>query len=75
MDESTAKLVGMVLVALGLMDPLLGVLLIGPRIEDRSKRSIVVGSLVLSGLLMMGLGVMFLMGVFGGLSGGASRPG
>jgi hypothetical protein len=58
-----ASLVGIVLIAVGILDPLLGVLLVGPRIPDPTRRKIVVGSLVGSGAILVVIGALVLGGV------------
>ena len=64
MDPETSRLVGMILIGVGIMDPVIGVFLIAPKTKDPRARTIVTGSLVASGLVMIGIGAAMLMGLF-----------
>lgn len=64
MDQATSQIVGIVLIGAGIMDPVIGFLVIGPRIPDPGKRQMVTMALVTSGLMMIGLGIAFLTGAF-----------
>lgn len=62
--NDTHQVIGVVLVVLGVLDPLLGVLLVAPRLPRPETRRTVILALVASGLIMMGLGTAFLGGLF-----------
>lgn len=64
MDPSTSQIVGIVLIGIGIMDPVFGFLVVGPRISDPGKRRTVTMALVASGLTMIGMGVAFISGAF-----------
>ena len=51
------------MVPLGIIDPLIGVFVIGPRMPDARTRRIVLGGLVGSGALLVVLGLLLLAGV------------
>ena len=60
---SQAQIVGTVLILVGIADPLVALLVLGPRIADPRRRRIVVASLFASGALALGLAAAFLAGV------------
>lgn len=65
MDDNIRLTIGAVLVGFGILDPLVGVLLVAPRIPDEAKRRVVTLALVASGAVTLVLGVLFLTGVLG----------
>jgi hypothetical protein len=65
------ELIGWLLIAAGLLEPVVGVLLVGPRIPDERRRLMLHVALITSGMLMVGLGVAFLLGLFEGAVAGA----
>ncbi len=65
MDQQTSMIVGLVLIGLGLLDPVLGALVVAPRVPERSRRMAVVIAFVLSGVVMVTLGVAFLTRLIG----------
>jgi hypothetical protein len=58
------KLAGLALIAVGVLDPLLGLFVIGPRILDPAKRRVLVATLVGSGVLLLVVGALMVAGVF-----------
>lgn len=58
--------VGWALVVIGMTEPVMGYLLVGPRIRDERQRNMVTMSMATSGVLMIGLGIAFLTGLFEG---------
>lgn len=58
-----AEIVGLVLITLGVLDPLLAILVIGPRVPDPERRKWLTVVLSLSGVVLMALGVLILAGV------------
>lgn len=56
-------LVGSVLIFTGILDIILGVLVIGPRIADENQRRVVLGALTAGAVLMFALGALFATGV------------
>jgi len=58
------KVVGVALIGFGLLDPLLALFVIGPRIPDPAKRRVLVATLFGSGALLLVIGVLMLAGVF-----------
>ncbi len=65
MDPTSSQIIGIVFVGAGILDPVLGILVVGPRVEDERARKIVIGGLLASGATMIALGVCFLAGLFG----------
>ncbi|MFN7976473.1 MAG: hypothetical protein U0166_29750 [Acidobacteriota bacterium] len=59
------QLVGMILIGVGVLDPILGFFVVAPRVPDPAKKKVVVGALLTSGALMVALGGAFLAGAFG----------
>lgn len=66
MDDSVRLAIGAILVGFGILDPLVGLLVVAPRIPDEAKRRVVTLALVASGAVTLVLGVLFLIGVLGG---------
>lgn len=63
------KLAGLALIVVGVVDPLLGLFVIGPRIPDPAKRRVLVATLVGSGALLLVVGALMVAGVFPALGG------
>lgn len=59
----TSEIIGLVLIAAGLLDAVMARFVVGPRIEDQRQRSMVVASLILSGVMMVLVGGAILGGV------------
>ena len=57
-------MVGWLLIIVGMMEPVLGYFLVGPRIPDPRQRNMITMSMASSGVLMIGLGIAFLLGLF-----------
>jgi hypothetical protein len=56
---------GLVLIAAGVLDPLVGLLVVAPRVVDPGRRRIVVTAFLASAALLICLGAAFLAGVVG----------
>ncbi len=65
MGDDVRQLVGIVFVTVGILDPLVGIFIVGPRIADERRRQVVVFALVGSGATLVTLGALFLTGVLG----------
>jgi hypothetical protein len=65
---SGRQLVGVVLVAVALVDLVAGFLLVLPRVRDDAARDLLRSGLVLGAVFMFALGVAFLGGWIGGSS-------
>jgi len=63
LDQATSQMIGIILIGVGILDPVIGLFLVGPKIPDPRKRSAVILALVGSGTLMIGLGMAFLAGM------------
>ncbi len=59
----TSQIIGVVLIVAGLLDAAMGRFVVGPRVQDPAQRPMIVGSLVLSGVMMVLLGGALLGGV------------
>ncbi len=60
------SVVGWALIAVGLLEPVIGYLLVAPRLPEGSQqRTIIVVGMATSGVLMILLGIAFLLGVLG----------
>jgi hypothetical protein len=64
-DDDVRQLVGGILIAVGILDPLLGIFVVGPRIRDESKRRLAIVALVGSAAVLVTLGLLFLVGALG----------
>lgn len=65
MDDNTRQMVGIILIAVGFLDPVLGFFVLAPRVPDENKKKVVVMALVGSGLTMMAVGALILAGLLG----------
>jgi hypothetical protein len=63
------QVAGLALIAVGVLDPILGFFVIGPRIADPDKRRVLVATLAGSGALMLVIGALLVAGKMPGLSG------
>lgn len=61
--EDWTRIVGWVLVLVGVLDPLLGILLVAPRTPDPGKRRVLIAALGTSGIACLLLGAAFLAGL------------
>lgn len=65
MDDNVRLTVGAILVEFGILDPLVGLLFVGPRIPDETRRRVVTLALVASGAVSIVLGLLLLIGSLG----------
>jgi hypothetical protein len=63
MDDHTGLMAGIMLIAVGVLDPLVGLLVVAPRVPDLARRRIVVAAFLASALVLIGLGAAFLAGL------------
>jgi hypothetical protein len=61
--EGQSLIAGLMLIAVGVLDPLVGLLVVAPRVPDAARRRIVVVAFLSSAVVLIGLGVAFLAGV------------
>ena len=59
----SATILGLALIAAGVMDCLVAVAFVGPRIPEPGKRQVVVMAVASGGAMMVLVGVAFLLGV------------
>lgn len=66
MDDNVRLTIGAAPVALGVLDTLVGLVVVAPRIPDEARRRGITLALVGSGAVTLVLGVLFLNRVLGG---------
>ncbi len=64
----TSMLIGIVLILVAVLDVVLGLLVVAPRVKEES-RPVLRAAFVLGSLVMLGLGVAFLIGLLPGVDG------
>ena len=65
---SSSLLVGVVLVVMGALDIVLALVVVGPRLPERNRKTVQI-SMLLGALLVVAVGVLFLTGSLGGKRG------
>jgi len=65
MTDNVRQIVGITFVVLGILDPLLGIFVVAPRMPDENKRQVLKLALLASGALLITLGALLLAGVLG----------
>jgi UPF0716 family protein affecting phage T7 exclusion len=63
-DSQTSLIAGIMLIAVGVLDPLVGLLVVAPRFPDVARRRMVAAAFLASAVVLIGLGAAFLGGVF-----------
>ena len=63
MDDHASLIAGIMLITVGVLDPLVGLLVVAPRIPDAPRRRIVVAAFLASAVFLIGLGSAFLAGI------------
>jgi len=58
------QMAGLALIAVGVLDPILGLFVVGPRIADPARRRVLVATLVGSGALLLVIGALMVAGIF-----------
>lgn len=62
---NTHTIFGVAMIVMGVAEPVVG-LLIASRMKDPSKKPLIIGATIVSGITFLGVGVAFLTGAFGG---------
>lgn len=70
---TSGQIVGIALLFAGIVDLLLGLVIVGPRVPDESRRRVVQIAITLGAVLLLALGTAFLSGAFA--LGGERLPG
>jgi len=65
MTDNVRLIVGITFVVLGILDPLLGIFVVAPRMPDENKRQVLKLALLASGAILITLGALLLAGVLG----------
>jgi hypothetical protein len=60
----TNQIIGLVLILVGISDPLIGIFLVAPRAPEE-RRKLIVGAMIGGGITLIALGFLFLAGVLG----------
>lgn len=65
MTDTVRLIVGITFIVLGILDPLLGIFVVAPRMPDQNKRRVLTLALIASGAILITLGTLLLTGVLG----------
>lgn len=57
------QIVGLVLILVGISDPLVGLFIVGPRVPEESRKAVII-SMVVGGIALISIGFAFLAGLF-----------
>ena len=60
---AVSTIIGVTLIVLGLIDVILGNFIVGPRLKDTARGSVITAMTILSGVLMQLAGAAFLLGI------------
>lgn len=65
MTDTARLIVGITFIVLGILDPLLGIFVVAPRMPDQNKRRVLTLALIASGAILITLGTLLLTSVLG----------
>lgn len=65
MTDTVRLIVGITFIVLGILDPILGIFVVAPRMPDQNKRRVLTLALIASGAILITLGTLLLTGVLG----------
>ncbi len=65
MTDTVRLIVGITFIVLGILDPILGIFVVAPRMPDQNKRRVLTLALIASGAILITLGTLLLAGALG----------